>query len=233
MKKMTKRIIAVLISLTFLLGLCVIPISAEERKANLDYYIVQSDPQWADVKVGTLTIAQSACGICGICNAVYYLTGKKLDLVKTAEWAHQKGYFNTDSVAGCYRSVFKHSTKEYGELCGYTATEFLYNSIRANELISHIKAGGTAVLHVSGHFMTLIDYNEKDQTYLVIDSMPGDVGKYDNRRKGITHLGGDWLTAETLSTGTTKVDGYSLFSRALTKDETNAAVNASLLGLKL
>ena len=210
-----------------------LPASAEEGiPANLSYYYVQCDERWSSVKVGSLTIRQSACGICGICNAVYYLTGAKFDLVETAEWAHNKGYFNTDTVAGCYRSVFKHSGEAFGSTYGYEATAFIFNSITSTELIQHIMDGGTAVLHVPSHFMTLIDYDPETEMYLVIDSMPGDTGKT-NERTGITHTGGDWLTAQTLSSGNTKVDGYALFTRILSDSEEETVKYAALKGLKI
>ncbi|MBO4366474.1 MAG: hypothetical protein J5843_02320 [Clostridia bacterium] len=205
--------------------------AAGEEPANLSVYYVQSDSRWASVKVGTLTIADSACGIAGICNAVYYLTGRQMDLVEVANKAHDKHYFNTDSVAGVYRSVFMHSAEWYGSAYGYKATEFLWGNVKSKELLDHIASGGTAVMHVPGHFMTLIDYDPQTERYLVIDSMPGDVGRYDNRRRGITHTGGDWLTAETLSAGNTKVDGYSLFTRILSDGEKEVLLSAVLRGL--
>ena len=205
--------------------------AAGEEPANLSVYYVQSDSRWASVKVGKLTIADSACGIAGICNAVYYLTGRQMDLVEVANKAHDKHYYNTDSVAGVYRSVFMHSAEWYGDAYGYKATEFLWGNVKSSELMKHIASGGTAVLHVPGHFMTLIDYDEQTERYLIIDSMPGDVGRYDSRRKGITHTGGDWLTAETLSDGYTKVDGYSLFTRILSGNEKEILLAAVLRGL--
>lgn len=205
--------------------------AAVEEPANLPVYYVQSDSRWASVKVGSLSIADSACGIAGICNAVYYLTGRQMDLVEVANMAHDRHYYNTDSVAGVYRSVFMHSAEWYGSAYGYKATEFLWGNVKSRELLDHIASGGTAVLHVPGHFMTLIDYDSETERYLVIDSMPGDVGKYDKRRQGITHTGGDWLTADTLSKGNTKSDGYSLFTRILSDSEREAILPAVLRGL--
>ncbi|MBR4467768.1 MAG: hypothetical protein IKS34_05630 [Clostridia bacterium] len=233
MKKLLFRTFIVLLTVCVL---CLLPHSVlgvpEGEKANLSVYYVQSDSRWADVKVGTLTIAQSACGIAGICNAVYYLNGRAMDLVEVANKAHEKHYFNTDAVAGVYRSVFMHSAEWYGTEYGYSATEFLWESVKGAKLLDHLASGGTAVLHVPGHFMTLIDYDAGSGKYLIIDSMPGDVGRYDKRRAGITHTGGDWVTLETLSAGNTKVDGYVLFSRRLAGDEAESILPAAVESLK-
>ncbi|MBP5230573.1 MAG: C39 family peptidase [Clostridia bacterium] len=235
MKRTAVRALGALLAFCVLSALFVFPsrVSAatEGIPANLPFYYVQCDSRWADVKVGSLTIAQSACGITGICNAVYFLNGREMDLVAVARKAHDKHYYNTDSVAGVYRSVFKHSADWYGSEYGYDATEFLWESVKGSKLLDHIAAGGPAVLHVPGHFMTLVDYDAEKGLYLVIDSMPGDVGRYDNRRKGITHSGGDWLTLSTLQTGNTKVDGYVLFSRVLADDEAAAVLPTAVRGL--
>ena len=230
MRRTTIRTLCVLLA-CFFCALPVLRISAAEEPAGLAVFYVQSDSRWASVKIGSLSIADSGCGIAGICNAVYYLTGRKMDLVEVANKAHDKHYYNTDSVAGVYRSVFLHSAEWYGSEYGYRATEFLWGNIQSRELLDHIASGGTAVLHVTGHFLTLIDYDRSTERYLVIDSMPGDVGRYDKRRAGVTHTGGDWLTAETLSTGYTKVDGYSLFTRILSDGEKEAVLAAALRGL--
>lgn len=186
--------------------------------------------------MGTLTIAQSACSIAAICNVVYYLTGREMDLVETAYWANQAGLLNAGGVEGAYRSVFYHSGEAYGEEYGYTATSFQGGSIRSQALIDHLRSGQTAVLHVPGHFMAAIGYDEATGRYLIIDPMPGDVGRYDLRRKGLTHSDGDWLTAEQLSEGYIAVDGYVLFYRILSESEREAILpavtSASLAGLR-
>ncbi len=221
-----------------LLGLCCVSASAEEEiggGAALAFTYTQCDERWAGIRVGILTIAESACGIATVCNAVYYLTGQEMDLVSTAVWANQSGLFNTSSAAGCYRSVFYHAGEEYGEQYGFSATSFIGGSIRSQELIDHLLAGGTAALHVPGHFIAGIAYDEVLEKYLIIDPMPGDNGQYDTRRKGLTHTDGDWKTAEELSEGYLAVDGYALFSRTLSSSEREAivpvAAAASLAGL--
>ena len=232
MKQVLLRGLTAVLAVLACLLLPLSPLAATEgEKANLPYYYAQSDSRWADVKVGSLTIAESACGIAGICNAVYFLNGRKMDLVAVANKAHEKHYYNTDSVAGVYRSVFLHSAEWYGKEYGYAATEFLWEPVDGKKLLNHIASGGTAVLHVPGHFITLIDYDEEKKTYLVVDSLPGDVGRYDRRRAGITHLGGDWLTLATLSQGYTKVDGYVLFSRVLADDEAGRILPSAIRGL--
>lgn len=213
-----------------------LPVSADDTtKANLSVYYLQSDPRWADIPVGSLTIAESACGIAATCNAVYYVTGQQPDLPAVAKWAHEAGLLNAPGVPGCYRSVFQRAGEQYGGQYGFTATEFRYGSVKSSELLSHLASGGTAALHVPGHFMTVIKYDEQTKRYLVIDPLPGDVGRYDRRRAGLTHTGGDWLTADALSQGIIAVDGYALFSRTLSDRERDvflpACTAASLKGL--
>lgn len=206
------------------------------ESAGLSVTYLQCDDRWKDIQVGTLTIAQSACSIASICNAVYYLTGQEMDLVETAFWANGAGLLNANGVEGSYRSVFAHSGNAFGGTYGYTATSFQSGSIRSRALIDHLLSGQTVVLHVPGHFMTAIDYDEATGRYLIIDPMPGDVGRYDLRRKGLTHSDGDWLTAEDLSEGYIAVDGYVLFSRILSDNEREAILpsvtSASLAGLR-
>lgn len=210
-----------------------LPVSAEEAFLEVTYR--QCDDAWKDIPVGDLTIAESACGIATVCNAVYYLTGEKMDLVAVAEWAHEEGLFNAPGVPGCYRSVFYHTSQEYGGQYGFTATKYQSGDIRSEKLILHLMAGGTAALHVPGHFMAAVGYDPETGKFLIIDPMPGDYGRYDNRRKGITHSTGDWLTPEELSDGYVKVDGYALFTRIPSDKEiqtyVDTAVQASLAAL--
>ena len=213
--------------------LLALPVSAEEAFLEVTYR--QCDDAWKDIPMGDLTIAESACGIATICNAVYYLTGREMDLVSVAEWAHEEGLFNAPGVPGCYRSVFFHASEAYGSAYGFTATKYQSGDIRSEKLLLHLQAGGTAALHVPGHFMAAVDYDPETGKFLIIDPMPGDYGRYDNRRKGITHSTGDWLTSEELTKGYVKVDGFALFTRVPSEEEIQAyvdtAVAASLAAL--
>lgn len=223
--------------LVLCLALC-IPFGAWQvraESAGLETAFLQCDERWKDVQVGTLTIVESACAIATLCNAVYYLSGQEMDLVAAAFWANEEGLFNA-GFAGSYRSVFHQSSGTYGREYGYKATSFQSGSIRSQALIDHLLSGQTAALHVPGHFMAAIGYDEETGRYLVIDPMPGDIGRYDRRRKGLTHSDGDWLTADELSEGYIDVDGFSLFTRVLSDSEKEvilpAVTSASLAGLR-
>ena len=217
---MKKKVLAVLLLLLLLLPLAV---SAEsDEQAGLKHHILQSDPAWADVMVGHLSIADSGCGLATLCNALYYLNGAEPGLVEVCKWAHDAGLYNASGVNGVYRSVYQHAGKQLGKQYGFTATEFRYGGIQTKELLNHLQNGGTAAIHVEGHFMAAVGYDPKTERVLVLDPLPGDVGRYDRRRKGITHTGGDWLNFDTLSKGIVKVDGYVLLSRAVTKKESDA-----------
>lgn len=223
--------------LSFLLLLYVpLPVLADDAtKANLDFYYVQCDDRWKDIYVGDLTIAESACGIAALCNAVYYLTGVAPDLIEMANWAHDGKLFNAPGVPGCYRSVFYYAGLENGNAFGFEATNVIYGSIRSQEIIDCLQNGGTVAVHVPGHFMAVVDYNPETERFLVIDPMPGDYGRYDNRRKGLTNAGGNWLTADDLSKGNIAVDCYSLFTRKISDAQREAvqtpAQNALLAGI--
>lgn len=207
---MKKRICCLLLCAAVLCGVFCVSAGADGG-AGLAFTYLQCDDRWKDVQVGTLNIVQSACGVATLCNAVYYLTGKEMDLVEVAFWANRAGLFNA-GFEGSYRSIFYYSTRKYGEAYGYTASAFQGGDIRSRALVDHLLSGGTAALHVPGHFMAAVGYDPASGKYLIIDPMPGDTGRYDTRRKGLTHSDGDWLTAEQLSEGFIAVDGYALFS---------------------
>lgn len=226
--KKAKKLVAVLLAVFLACSLPATVRAAEatEAGAGLTKTYTQCDPQWASIQVGRLNIAQSACGIATICNCVYYLTGAEPDLVEIARWANAKGLYNA-GIEGCYRSVFYESGVQYGRTCGYSATGFRSGNICSKELIEHLKAGGVAAIHVPGHFMTVVEYDAVHETYLIIDPMPGDNGKYDTRRRGMTHTDGDWKTADQLSEGFIAVDGYALFTRTLTDAERSLVQTAA------
>ena len=223
---MKRKILAGLLAVLLLLPLSVSAESNDEQ-AGLKHHVLQSDPAWADVMVGHLSIANSGCGLATLCNALYYLNGSEPGLVEVCEWAHDAGLFNASGINGVYRSVYQHAGNQLGKQYGFTATEFRYGSIQTKELLDHLKNGGTAAIHVEGHFMAAVGYDPKTERVLVLDPLPGDVGRYDRRRKNITHTGGDWLTFDTLSKGIVKVDGYALLYRAVTKKESDAVFAAA------
>lgn len=223
---MKKKALAGILCLCLLLPFAVSAESADEQ-AGLSRHILQSDPAWADIMIGHLSIADSGCGLASLCNALYYLNGYKADLVEVCEWAHDAGLYNPSGVNGVYRSVYQHAGKQLGRTYGFSATEFRYGNIKTKELLSHLQNGGTAAIHVEGHFMAAVGYDPATERVLVLDPLPGDVGRYDRRRKGVTHTGGDWLTFETLSAGYVKVDGYVLLFRGVTQKESDAVFDAA------
>ena len=230
---MKKKWLILALILVMCLPLCVTAESAGDEQAHLAVHWEQSDPKWADHMVGHLSVADSGCGLASLCNALYYLNGYRADLVAVCDWAHEKGLLNPPGINGVYRSVYHHAGNAKGRNYGFTATEYRSGSIRTRELLAHLQNGGTAAIHVEGHFMAAVGYDPVTERVLVLDPLPGDVGKYDRRRKGVTHTGGDWLTFETLSQGYTKVDGYVLLSRAVTQSESDALVPAAMQGIHL
>ena len=229
---MKRKWLILALILVMCLPLCATAESAGDEQAHLAVHWEQSDPKWADHMVGHLSVADSGCGLASLCNALYYLNGYRADLVAVCDWAHEKGLLNPPGINGVYRSVYRHAGESLGKEYGFTATDYRSGNIESKELIKHLQNGGTAAIHVAGHFMAAVGYDEKTGRFLVIDPLPGDVGKYDRRRKGVTHTGGDWLTAATLSSGYTDVDGYALLSRAVTKQESDAVFEMAKKGLK-
>lgn len=142
-------------------------------------------------------------------NAVYNLTGGFIDPIELADWAYANKYFNQSSSGGggiCNRNVFKKAADKYGAEYGFKYIDGGAGTASSAKLREHIQNGGTAIVHVPGHFMCIVDYNATTGEYLVFDPAPNT-----GRRVGLTAENGSWKTVAQLSAGNIKIDAFYLY----------------------
>ncbi len=168
----------------------------------------QTDSKWLDYKYDDVGLCFIGCGVFALANAVGYLTGRQMDVVQVADWAYAKGYFNGE--VGTYGIPFyREVDEEFGPLYGFnigtsSSGGAIYGSIYDDAIKTHLLAGGTVVIHVPNHYMALVGYNSSNGKYHVYNSTPGTID-------GTSYTTGDqWVTAEQLNTGDSKVDCYWL-----------------------
>ena len=176
---------------------------------------LQVDSAWSSKVYGKGNIRDTGCGILSVVNAVYNLTGNFIEPTTLASWANKNGHYNKNGSEGSYATLFNAAAKKYGSAYGFKYVSGGSGKASDTKLISHIKNGGTAVVHVPGHFMAIVDYDENTNKFLVCDSAPGSGTSWNSiKRKGLTSPGGDWKTSSQLSSGNLKIDRYYLFSKA-------------------
>ena len=171
---------------------------------------LQIGQTWSSKVYGTGNIKDTGCGILSIVNAVYNLNGKFIHPETLASWAHSAGHYNRVGYdRGSWATLFSAAAKKYGSSYGFSCAYSGNGKASDSRLKNHIINGGTAVVHVPGHFMAIVDYDASTGKYLVLDSAPNS-----GRRKGLTSENNCWKTANELSTGNLKVDRYYLYSKA-------------------
>ena len=170
----------------------------------------QINESWSKAKAYNGSyLSGSGCGIMSMVNAVYNLTGGFIDPIELADWAYANKYFNQSSSGGggiCNRNVFKKVADKYGDKYGFEFVGSAYAGASSSTLKEHIQNGGTAIVHVPGHFMCIVDYNAATGQYLVFDPAPNA-----GRRVGLTAENGSWKTVAELSTGNIKIDAFYLY----------------------
>nr|MCR5835065.1 C39 family peptidase [Lachnospiraceae bacterium] len=173
--------------------------------------ILQIGEKWSKVKVGTGTIGGSGCGIISTVSAVYNLNGRMMDPVEITKDCYQKGYWNAADGVLC-ADFFYYIGKKYGEKYEFKIGKKINAKVSDRRLIEHLEAGGTAIIHVTKHFMSIVDYDSNTKKYLVFDGAPSEIGG-NSRRAGLTSKKGDWKTAAQLSAGNgISVDAFYLVS---------------------
>lgn len=174
---------------------------------------LQVDSLWSSRMYKTGRIKDTGCGILSIVNAVYNLNGNYMDPIMVADWAHSNGLYNRYGSEGCYADVFRRVADNFGVSYGFQCTYSGNGNSYDTRLKNHIINGGTAIVHVPGHFMTIVDYDQNTGKYLVFDSAPGSGTNYNSiKRKNLTSPNGDWKTPAQLSSGNLKIDRYYLFA---------------------
>ncbi len=167
---------------------------------NKDHWQVfsQYDPQWGKKYYGrTNTMAGSACGILSMVNALYALNGQYIDPVMLAKFAVKNHYRIEGS--GTVSTVFKADGKKYGKTYGF---KYAGSTTSMSKLKKHLKAGGTAIAYVPGHYMALGDY--KNGKYLALDSAA--------TAKRATSPYGCWIKPGRLQSGSLRSKAYFLFT---------------------
>lgn len=162
------------------------------------------------------TIGSSGCCLLSITNAVYKLNGNFIDPVIIADYAVENG-LRINGV-GSAATLPNRFAADYGEVYGFTSTaakerpkDEAQIEIWINTLVNHLKAGGTAVVRIPGHYMSIVDWKSENgqDLFLLYDS---EVSK--NRK---TTKDGDWKTSYELltmngpSSGTTKEYGVTRY----------------------
>ena len=166
------------------------------EKANLRDY-VQYDGEWASFHYGegkhrrtsSDNFTTSGCGIFATVNAIYSVTGHFPDPYELADYA-VKHYYRIEG-SGTDSGFFEAAADAFGEKYGFT---FAGTGESLKKLRRRLKAGQTAITHVPGHYVTIVDYNPKTKKYLLLDP------HYLPKRK--TGPYGDWVSAQTLSEDT-------------------------------
>ena len=212
MKKHFTR--SLLVMLALVLVFTVVVPSNKVEAASYTGIMRQTEPVYLNYWYGGDTLYAAGCGLFSLCNAVGYVTGNKMDVVELANWAYANGYFSGDT--GTYRDPFyRKASARYGSTYGFTIDcnggGGYWGTVYDSRLINHLANGGTAVIHVYGHFMALVGYDYSSGLYHLYDCAPA--GK-----RNTTANGGDlWVTAAHLSSGYTNVDWYCLVYPTVTK----------------
>lgn len=176
---------------------------------------LQIDSKWNTKKYNNSYLKDSGCGIFSIVNAVYNSTGNFVDPYTVADWAHGAKYFNQAAKGGgvCNQKIFTEVANKYGSTYGFKYIGH-GTSFNNNTLKNHLKNGGTAIVHVQGHYMCLVGYDSSTGKFLVYDPAPGSGTNYNSiKRKGLTSPNGDWKTASQLSTGAIAITEYWMYAK--------------------
>ena len=230
--KRVNKVLSLILAIVMFVG--VLPITVVDHAdaayttfSKINY--LQCDSRWALVTHGKTTgftgrMDLNACGILSFVNAVYNCTGRFIYPTNVADWAYNKGYYNNNAQGGIANTVYgAFATKcadQFGAEYGFRVIGGGAGTSYSSELQNHVANNGTAVVHVVGHYMTLVDYNTSTGKFLVFDSYPGDKGS--SKRKSLTTTNGDWKTPAQLATGNIKIDKYWLFeSTGAPFDRTN------------
>lgn len=149
-------------------------------------------------------IQGGGCAIVALVSAIYNPGGtindsEIYDAVDSVfDWAYQKGYWAYGLKSNTF---FTESDENFGDLYGYSISSTYSVTDTDTRLKEHIQNGGTAVVHVYGHYMVIVDYRIQDgvEQFRVFDPAPGS-GTYWNssNRRSITSAGGDWFSIADL-----------------------------------
>ncbi|MEE1227511.1 MAG: hypothetical protein U0K57_00930 [Lachnospiraceae bacterium] len=156
----------------------------------------QFDPDWGGKYYGpgkndnpeSNLYCTSACGVLASVNAVYALNGQYIDPLEIGRFAVKRGYRILDN--GTSNEVFENAAYQFGDKYGFT---FDGTGESLDELKRRLKKGEVAIAHVEGHYLAIVDYNKKNNKFLLLDS------HYLPKRRTCSY--GDWVKQENLEDG--------------------------------
>lgn len=165
---------------------------------------VQYDPAWGRKDYGNVSdysgkMAAAGCGVVAITNAVYALNGQFLDPMLLADFAVEN-HFRIIG-AGTHDGIFKAAAKKFGKAYGFY---YVKKSYSTSEVREYLKKGCVAISHVPGHYIAVVDFNQKTKRYLVLDSGP--------IPKRPTNAFGNWLKREKLESGSLTSSVYYILA---------------------
>ena len=176
---------------------------------------LQADSRWGNLTYNGSNLTTSGCGILSIVNAVYNCTGNFIQPKDVADWAYANKYFNQNASGGggiFDRQVFFAAGDKFGAQYNFQVVGGGWGNSYATDLKTHCMNMGTAVVHVYGHFMSIVDYNPDTNKFLVFDCAPGSGGPVNStNRRYLTAAAGDWKTPAELNTGMINIDAYWLY----------------------
>ena len=112
------------------------------------------------------TVGLAGCSLFSVINGVYYHTGQFIEPKILADFALEEGY-RTPGVSGVLVEFFPAFSEAFGEEYG---VEFVGDTKEAEEVLAHVRSGGTSSSNVYGHWITIADYDEENDLYLILDS---------------------------------------------------------------
>jgi len=209
--KRTTKLLSLVLALAMICSAFII--TASQASAIYSFPIViQNDSKWTGAAntYGTGTLRATGCGIFSLVNAVGCLTGKSMDVNEVAAWAYSLGAYNKQGADGTYRlELYPKVTAKYGAKYGFTldcnGTSGWWLGSGSSILKNHLQNGGTAIGHVPGHFIAIVDYDpSRAKPYHIYDSYPT------NNRN--TYPGDVWVTEAHLKTSGLYLDWFCLLS---------------------
>ena len=216
MNRHIRRLVSCAAALTALLN-CSFPAGAVDDRLYNQY-----DPYWKTIvmesKYGTKnSMYSSACGIFSFCNAIYGLNSTELDAIEVAEWARDNGTYTPGHGGTNAPKMVTYVQEKWGEAAHFQLKDAFYSNVKKvkdERLISHLKAGGVAQIHVKNHYMAIIGYDEENALYHVIESAC-------SSSRGLA--GSSWVTAEKMMSDNTSADWFALYEN--TKPPERASVS--------
>ena len=146
------------------------------------------------------TISTSGCGVVSYVNAIYALNGEYISASWLAQYSNANGHYVY--MQGTKDSLYAAFANAYGKKYHFRYSGMItdFNLLRA-----HLKKGGTAVALVPGHYIAVVDYNSKNDTFMFLDSA------ITGSRP--TTMTGNWITPSQMRTGRLYCYHFHLFSR--------------------